>query len=100
MNRDQYSHKETKYVWESLAILVGIVLVAISLVYFVVIPYFFEFISWFVPNFWSVFGYIVLIWIAYKILSFIWFPMYSMLGKWSYLILIATLIYIFMQISL
>ncbi|KXH12897.1 MULTISPECIES: hypothetical protein [Enterococcus] len=99
MNRDQYSHKETKYVWENILILAGIVLGTILLAYFIVIPNLFTFINWFVPNFWSIFGYIIILWIAYKILSFIWFPVYSILGKWSYLILLATLIYIFMQIA-
>lgn len=99
MNHDRYSEKETRYVWESLAILAEIVLGAILLVYFVVIPNFFAFINWFVPNFWSVFGYIIILWIAYKFFSFVWFPIFSILGKWSYLILLATVIYIIMQIA-
>lgn len=99
MNRDQYSHKETKYVWEGFAILIGLIIGAVLLVHFIVIPCFFTFVGWFVPNFWSVFGYIILLWIAYKILSALWFPIYSILGKWSYFILLTTLIYILMQIA-
>lgn len=65
----------------------------------VIIPNVVAIINWFVPNFWSMFGYIIIIWILFKIASFIWYPIYSILGKYSYLILLATAIYIIMQIN-
>lgn len=97
-DKRDYPYKDNNYMWIGFGILIAIILGVSALIMWL-IPNFFAFINWFVPNFWSLFGYIIIIWIGYKFFSFIWTPIYSILGKWSLLILIATVIYIIMQIN-
>lgn len=66
--------------------------------FFVVFPKLLLFIKWFVPSFWSFIGYFFILWIFFKILKLIWFPIYSIFGKYSYIILFLTFIYIMMEI--
>lgn len=104
MNDNQdYHYKDDTPAWVYLLIVLGVFILllvgAISLIKWLIIPNFIAIINWFVPNFWSMFLGIVFIWILFKILSFIWYPIYSLLGKYSYLILVATLIYVIMQTS-
>lgn len=111
MNEDKNSQQVSdKYVWQSLAILVMILIGGIvALICFakwvilpiakgIVLPSFLSYINWFVPHFWNFFGFIFILWLVYKFFSFIWSPVYALLGKWSYLPLIATIIYIAMRI--
>lgn len=101
MNEEKkYSEVSDKYVWQSLAIilmiLIGGIGALILLTKWVVLPNVLSFINWFVPNFWNCFCFIIILWIVYKFFSLLWTPIYFLLGKWSYLILLATIIYIAM----
>lgn len=103
-SEDDYPYKEknTEGCWIAFFLLLFVIVVLIGAFFAIkwwVIPNLVSIINWFVPNFWSLFIGIVFLWILFKIASFIWYPIYSMLGKYSYLILLATLIYILMQIN-
>lgn len=97
MDKDNQKYSDDKDVWKILAVLaVGLILGIVALVFFVkliVLPNILAIINWFVPNFWNMFLWIIIFWVIFQILKFIWYPIYSMIGKWSYLILLATLIY-------
>jgi hypothetical protein len=97
-HKSNYSYKEN-YIWKYVVAVFLLVGGIIALVKWAIIPNALVFINWFVPNFWIFFGYILIIWFMFKVLSFFWSPVYFLLGKWSYLILIATAIYIIMQIN-
>lgn len=97
-----YPVKDTGYIKSAVA-LIGIVVLVLAVagigIFGFVMPNALSFISWFVPNFWSILGYIVIIWLIWKFFTLLWYPIYSVLGRWSYLILLATAIYILMQIT-
>lgn len=104
MNENQdYPYKSDTPAWVYLLLALGIIslflLGIVSLIKWMILPNLIAIINWFVPNFWNMFLGIIIVWVLFKIASFIWYPIYSLLGKYSYLILVATLIYIFMQIS-
>lgn len=109
MNEENQTNKEYPYRDSNKAYLktflgilvVGIVglIVGFFALKHIIVPLAIKFIYWLVPNFWSGIGYFLLIWIVYKLFSFLWSPIYSLLGKWSYIILGSTLVYIILQIS-
>lgn len=78
--------------------IIGLVVGFYALKYLIV-PLGIKFIYWLVPNFWNGIWFVLLTWIVYKLLKFLWSPIYSLLGKWSYVILGSTIIYIILQIS-
>ncbi|MBY6889381.1 hypothetical protein HYH68_16435 [Clostridium botulinum] len=99
--RNDYMYKKNNNIYLKGAVLLGLGLISIIvLIKWVFIPLSVSFIKWAVPNFWTSIGYIIILWIMYKIFSFLWAPIKSIFGKWSYLILIATIIYIILQINL
>lgn len=98
-NKKSYPFELKKNIWKlvfSITVIISLVLVFIKLF---LIPNMFKFISWFVPNFWTMLGYIFILWFIYKLFTWLWQPVKSILGKWSYLILIITVIYVIMQIN-
>lgn len=100
-----YPYKDSKksYIKTFLGLLIaaviGLVLIFFSFKY-LIFPLAIKFIYWLVPNFWSGIGYFFMIWFVYKLFSFFWSPIYALLGKWSYVILGSTIIYIILQIVL
>ncbi|MHC5268199.1 hypothetical protein ACYSNO_03270 [Enterococcus sp. LJL98] len=72
-----YKDSYTGEIVTILAILLIGILGVIALIKWVIIPNFISIINWFVPNFWSLFGYFIIIWIFFKFLKFLWYPVYS-----------------------
>lgn len=101
-NKNDYSGKGDGYVWRAFFMLAFVVFMLLTGSFLLIkwlIPNFSSIVNWIVPNFWSHIGNIFIVWIFYKLLRFLWYPIYSILGKYSYIILVLTAIYIFMQIS-
>ncbi|KRU40057.1 hypothetical protein [Clostridium sporogenes] len=96
-NEYMYKKNNNKYLKGAAVLALGLLSI-IVLIKWVFIPLSISFIKWVVPNFWTHIGYIIILWIMYKIFSLLWTPIRSIFGKWSYLILIATIIYIILQI--
>ncbi|HCM90556.1 MULTISPECIES: hypothetical protein [Vagococcus] len=93
---NDYPIKERAYyIWPILIfILFGIVVTK-----WLIIPILKSVIIYGVPVFWSYVGYFLIIWVFYKFCKILWYPIYSILGKWSLLIPLATIIYIFWSVS-
>ncbi len=68
-HKSNYSYKEN-YIWKYVVAVFLLVGGIIALVKWAIIPNALVFINWFVPNFWSFFGYILIIWFMFKVLSF------------------------------
>lgn len=84
--------------WLLVTVVIGLIVLFFAVKY-LVFPLGVKFVYWLVPNFWSNIVYLFMIWVAYRILRFFWSPIYNILGKWSFVILGATVFYIFLQIS-
>ena len=99
-NKNEYNNSYyVKIALSILLIAITVIVLAVCLIKFLIAPNFKALIQWFVPNFWSLFGYFIIIFVIYKICSFFWSPIRSLLGKWSYLIIAATIFYILIQIN-
>ncbi|EPY6472526.1 hypothetical protein ACWO4B_003223 [Clostridium sporogenes] len=86
-----------RYLKGFLILILGLIII-ILFARFVVIPNAISFIKWAVPNFWSLIGYIIILWLIFKFFQLLWTPIKSIFGKWSYIILLATFVYVLLQV--
>lgn len=81
-------------------LLIAIVLLLLLVITakFFVLPMISGAIHFAVPTFWSYIGYIFIIWFIYKFFCIVFYPIYSLIGKWFFLLIGMTIIYIGMVI--